>query len=121
MKKLILSLFLTLFLLSGCKTKEMIRYVPINSIVYKIDSVEILKTDSFREYVKGDTLYRDRWKTLYKFHERLQHDTIMVPYEVRVDVPVEKIIIKTQKDAVWWIGLIVSIGGLLFLLYKIIK
>jgi hypothetical protein len=119
--KTILSLFLTFFLLIGCKTKEVIRYVPVKSVVYKIDSVEILKTDSFREYVKGDTLYRDRWKTLYKVHERLQHDTINVPYEVRVDVPVDRPVIQYKHDAIWWIGLIVSIGGLLFLLYKIIK
>lgn len=119
--KTILSVILAIFLLGGCKTNEVVRYVPVKSVVYKIDSVEILKTDSFREYVKGDTLYRDRWRTLYKVHERVQHDSIDKPYEVRVPYEVEKIVIQYKHDTVWYIGITFIVGALLFGLYKIIK
>jgi hypothetical protein len=119
--KTILSLFVTLILLSGCKTKEMIRYVPINNTITRIDSFTTHKTDSFIQFQKGDTIYRDRWRTLFKQQIKIKSDSIYIPYEVRVDVPVDKVVIKYKHDTIWWIGLIVSIGGLLFLLYKIIK
>ena len=119
--KTILSVILALFLLSGCKTKEVVRYVPINNTVIKIDSFIVLKTDSFREIRKGDTIYSDRWKTLYKESIRIQHDSIDKPYEVRVPYEVEKIVIQYKHDTVWWIGLSFIVGALLFGLYKIIK
>ena len=123
--KTILSVILVLFLLIGCKTKEVIRYVdkpyPVTNTVVRIDSFTILKTDSFREYTKGDTLYRDNWKTLYKDRVRIQRDTLKIPFEVRVPFEVEKEVIKYKRDTVWWIGLSFIVGLLLFVLYKIIK
>lgn len=123
--KTILSVILALFLLSGCKTNEVIQYVdkpyPITNTVVRIDSFTTLKTDSFREYVKGDTLYRDNWKTLYKDRVRIQRDTLKIPFEVRIPFEVEKEIIKYKHDTVWYVGLLFIICTLLFLLYKIIK
>ena len=119
--KTILTVFLAIILLSGCKTKEVIKYVDVPSIKLQIDSFTTHKTDSFVQFQKGDTLFRDRWRTLYKQQIKIKVDTIYKPYEVRVDVPVDKIVIQYKHDPIWWIGLIVSIGGFLFLLYKIIK
>jgi hypothetical protein len=123
--KTILSLFLTILLLSGCKTKEVIQYVDkpyaVTNTVVRIDSIEVLKTDSFREYIKGDTIYRDSWKTMYKDRIRIQRDTLKIPFDVRVPFEVEKEVIKYKHDAVWWIGLSFIVGLLLFMLYKIMK
>jgi hypothetical protein len=125
MRKIILSVIFALFLLSGCKTKEVIQYVDkpyaVTNTVVRIDSIEVFKTDSFREYIKGDTIYRDSWKTLYKDRIRIQRDTLKIPFEVRVPFEVEKEIIKYKHDTVWWIGLSFIVGALLFGLYKIIK
>ncbi len=121
MRKTILSLFVTLLLLSGCKTKEVIRYVDVPSITMRIDSFTTHKTDSFVQFQKGDTLFRDRWQTLFKQQIKIKVDTIYKPYEVRVEVPTEKEVIKYKHDTIWWIGLIGTICGILFLLYKIIK
>jgi hypothetical protein len=123
--KLILIAFTALFLLSGCKVKEVIRYVPTPpTIVTKIDSITVLRTDSFREYVKGDTLYQLRWKTLYSEKIKIQKDTLSIPFEVRVEVPVEKIVIKYKHDLLWWIGLLcfgIVIGIIGFKIYKVFK
>lgn len=105
--KLILIAFTALLLFSGCKVKEVIRYVPTPpTIVTKIDSITVLRTDSFREYLKNDTVYQLRWKTIYSEKIKIQKDTVSIPFEVRVEVPVEKIVIKYKHDLLWWIGLV---------------
>ena len=119
--KTILTVFLAIILLSGCKTKEVIRYVDVPTIKLQIDSFTTYKTDSFVQFQKGDTLFRDRWRTMYKERIKIKSDSIYIPYEVRVDVPVDKIVIQYKHDTIWWIGLIVSVGLFLFTLYKIIK
>lgn len=119
--KTILIVILALFLLGGCKTKEVIRYVDIPSVSVRIDSFTIQRTDSFREFTKGDTIYSYRWKTLFKDRVKIKMDTINIPFEVRVPFEVEKEVIKYKHDTVWYVGLLFIIGTLLFLLYKIIK
>ena len=105
--KLILIAFTALLFLNGCKVKEVIRYVPTPpTIVTKIDSITVLRTDSFREYLKNDTVYQLRWKTIYSEKIKIQKDTVSIPFEVRVEVPVEKIVIKYKHDLLWWIGLV---------------
>jgi hypothetical protein len=119
--KTILSIFLTLILLSGCKTKEVIKYIPINNTVTKIDSFTVLRTDSFVQTSKGDTIYRDRWRTLFTDRIKLRVDTLKVPYEVRTPFEVEKKVIEYKHDFIWYVGLLVIISTFIFLLYKIIK
>ena len=119
--KTILSLFLALLLLSGCKTKEVIRYVPITNTVTKIDSFTILKTDSFREFTKGDTIYKERWRTLYKSRVQIKHDTLTKVIEVAKPYSVEKEVIKYKRDWIWYMGLFFVLGAGLFCIYAIFK
>lgn len=124
MKKLILTCFLAIIFFSGCKSKELIRYVEIPQIINRIDSVTIMRTDSTIIYTKSDTVYFEKWKTLFKEKIKIQKDTVSIPYEVRVEVPIEKIVIKYKRDLLWWIGLIcfgLVFGYIAFKVYKKVK
>ena len=122
--KLILTCFLAIIIFSGCKTKELIRYVEIPQIINRIDSVTIVRTDSTIIYTKSDTVYFEKWKTLFKEKIKIQKDTLSIPYEVRVEVPIEKIVIKYKRDLLWWIGLVcfgLVFGYFAFRVYKKVK
>jgi len=104
MKKLILSLFLAIIFFSGCKTKEVIRYVEIPKETIRIDSVTIERTDSFIQFSKKDTIYEQRFKTIYKDRIIIERDSIAVPFEVKVEVPVEVIKEVNKFGFLDWIG-----------------
>ena len=81
----------------------MIRYVEIPKETIRIDSVTIERTDSFIQFAKNDTIYQQRFKTIYKDRIRIERDSIAVPFEVKVEVPVE--VIKVNKFGLLdWIG-----------------
>jgi len=81
--------FMAILLLSGCKAKESIRYVEIPKITTKIDSILIQRTDSFIQFVKNDTIYQSRWKTVFRDRVKIEKDTVSIPVKVLVDVPIE--------------------------------
>ena len=130
LKRVILILALCLMLV-GCKTT----YVPIEKEVVKYDSIYIhsIKVDSIKEvdsvfvntYVKGDTIYQDKYKYVYRYQDKLRVDTMLVE---RVDsVYIEKPIM-IEKQLSWWqktkqdvggIAIGVAIALLLYLAYKI--
>lgn len=71
MKRLILSVFLGLLVLSGCKTKETIKYIDRVNEITKIDSVYLFLQDTMYLQTKGDTIFVNRIKVRidykYKF------------------------------------------------------
>ena len=89
-------------LLAGCKTT---RYVPVPSV--SVDSVYVdrwlrdsvyLKDSVFvNQWTQGDTVYRDKVVTKYKYKDRWRYDTVAIVRvdSVRVPYPVE-------KDLGWW-------------------
>lgn len=130
LKRVILILALCLMLV-GCKTT----YVPIEKEVVKYDSIYIqsIKVDSIKEvdsvfvntYIKGDTIFQDKYKYVYRYKDKLRIDTMLVE---RVDsVYIEKPIM-IEKQLSWWQKIKQDIGGiaigvaialLLYLAYKI--
>lgn len=132
LKRLTLILALCLMLV-GCKTT----YVPIEKEVVKYDSIYItkVKVDSIKEvdsvfvntYIKGDTIFQDKYKYVYHYKDKLRIDTIFVE---RVDsVYIEKPIM-IEKQLSWWQKFKQDVGGmaigivlilLLFFAYKIFK
>lgn len=130
LKRVILSLALCIMVV-GCKTT----YVPIEKEVVKYDSIYItkVKVDSIKEvdsvfvntYIKGDTIFQDKYKYVYRYKDKLRIDTMLVE---RVDsVYVEKPIM-IEKQLSWWQKIKQDIGGiaigvaialLLYLAYKI--
>lgn len=132
LKRVILSLALCIMVV-GCKTT----YVPIEKEVVKYDSIYItkVKVDSIKEvdsvfvntYIKGDTIFQDKYKYVYRYKDKLRIDTMLVE---RVDsVYVEKPIM-IEKQLSWWqktkqdvggIAIGVAIALLIYLAYKIYR
>ena len=112
----ILIAFAALLLLSGCKTtKEVIKYVEVPKISIQIDSVYTHSTDSFIEKQKGDTLYKLRWKTLYKDRVSIKTDTITKVLTQRIETIKE---VKV-RDKIWYLGLVGLVAIVLLLLWKL--
>ena len=118
--RIILSLALCIMLV-GCKTTTKIVEVPIEKVVTKTDSIYItkVKVDSVIEkdsiyintYVKGDTIYRDNYRFISRWRDRVKLDTI---YKTRTDtIKVEKAItIEVEKPLSWWQKVKQDVGGI---------
>lgn len=113
-------------MLVGCKTIE---YVPIEKVVekevVKYDSIYItkLKVDSIKEvdsvyvntYIKGDTIYQDKHKYVYRYKDKIRVDTLWVFGIDSVVVDSTKTITITkevEKPLTWWQKLKQDIGGI---------
>lgn len=120
-------------MLVGCKTT----YVPIEKEVVKYDSIYItkVKVDSIKEidsvfvntYIKGDTIYQDKYKYVYRYKDKLRIDTMLVE---RVDSFYIEEPIMIEKQLSWWQKFKQDIGGMaigivliwfLYYAYKIFK
>jgi len=123
MKKLILSLTIALFLLNGCKPTEriVIQTVEVPRIEIRIDSVLVQRTDSFVRYTKGDTIFFEKYKTLYRDRIKIQKDTVSKIIEVPVEVEKIKVVEKLRTDWIWWIGIVSLIGIAIFAFIKLRK
>ena len=93
MKKLLVIIFsLVLFcILVGCKTTEKLQNINTETRIeyrdkYHRDSIYI--RDSVIIYVKGDTVYKDRWHTEWK--EKESGDTIILKDTVYIEKEVYK-------------------------------
>lgn len=106
-------LALVTLLLAGCKTTE---YVPIE--VLKTDSIYITKVrvdsivnrDSIviNTYTKGDTVFVDREKFVYRYKDKLRTDTMIVE---KVDSICYTKTVEVEKKLSWWESLKQEIGG----------
>lgn len=132
LKRVILILALCIMVV-GCKTT----YVPIEKEVVKYDSIYVhsIKVDSIKEvdsvfvntYIKGDTIYQDKYKYVYRYKDKLRIDTMLVE---RVDSVYIKKPIMIEKQLSWWqkvkqdvggIAIGVAIALLLYLAYMIYR
>ena len=110
MKKLILSLFLAIILSSCVKTIETVREVPVivKEYIQKVDTFTQHITDSVYIRQKGDTVFSEKFRTVYRDKVKIQIQRDSVPYVVEVtktDVRVEKEEIPVKvRDWVWWVG-----------------
>ena len=110
-------------MLAGC-TKTL--YVPVESVwteyVDKLqrDSIYVYEKDSM--YIKGDTVFRDRWQ--YKYKDKIIRDSVFIQDTIRVPYPVE-VITKVNElhwwqESLMWAG-VVAIIILLVMLWSQIK
>ena len=110
MKKLILTLFLAIILSSCVKTIETIKEVPVEVTKYvqRSDTLIVNTTDSVYIRQKGDTVFSEKFRTVYRDRVRVERDS--VPYIVEItktDVRVEKEEVPIKvRDWIWWIGAI---------------
>ena len=112
-------IYITMFLMSGiwfasCRS---VQYVPIESIrtEYKTrDSIRfdsIYQRDSVLLFVKGDTVYKEKYKYLYKYQYVNSTDTVLKTDSIQVPFPVEKRLTRWQSIKLelggWSLGIII--------------
>ena len=128
--KTIVFVILSILFLFGCRTQKDIQYVPVQTtkIEYQDrlqrDSIHVL--DSVFIHQKGDTVWLERYKTVYK--EYLKHDsvsktdTIRVPCPVTVEKPVNYIT-GWQHFQIWLGRILLAIAALIavWLILKVKK
>ena len=128
-KMLTLVLF-TILLLTGCSTTRTIE-VPVEKVrtEYKTDTVlqykNLVVKDSvfINQYVKGDTVYRDRYKYKYinntdtLYRDRYIHVTDSIDRPVYIDKEVKVSYVPWYAKILSWIGGIT----LLVLCFKLIR
>lgn len=128
-------IYLTMFLMSGiwvtsCRS---IQYVPVESVKTEIqykdklqrDSIHIL--DSVFMLVNGDTVFRDRYRVIYK--DKLVRDTAYIYKIDSVQVPllVEKKLTRLQSIKLelggWAFGVIIVMAFIIvgWLVYRLRK
>ena len=127
MKKLILSLFLALILSSCVKTIEVVREVPVTvkEYIQRVDTFTQHTTDSVYIHQKGDTVFSEKFRTVYRDKVKIQIQRDSVPYVVEVtktDVRVEKEEVPVKvRDWIWWAGAIALIYGFIRLVLFVRK
>lgn len=122
MKKLIRFVFFVscFVLVPGCKPKEII----IHDIEYRyktqIDSVNVYKHDSIRITQRGDTVYYQTFKTLYR--DRIKLKTDSVDKYIRQQTTTTKYIekpLKPWQKALINTGILSILLGIIFIIYKL--
>ena len=115
MKKLVLSLFLALVLSSCVKTIETVREVPVTvrEYIQRVDTFTQHVTDSVYIHQKGDTVFSEKFRTVYRDKVKIQIKRDSVPYIVEItktDVRVEKEEVQVKvRDWIWWVGAVAII------------
>lgn len=119
MKKLLVIIFsLVLFcILVGCKTTEKLQNINTETRIeyrdkYHRDSIYI--RDSVIIYVKGDTVYKDRWHTEWK--EKESGDTIILTDTVYIEKEVFRD--KSEPPNNWKETILIIIIGILIFKFK---
>ena len=112
--KYLVYILLTLMLLASCQS---IKYVPVETIrtEYKTrDSIRfdsIYQRDSIFLFMKGDTLYKEKYKYLYKYQYINRVDTVMKVDSIQVPYSVEKQLSRWQSIKMelggWAFGVII--------------
>lgn len=85
------------------------------------DSVYFSIQDTFRIYIKGDTIFNDvvRWRIDYK--EIFRSDTVISYDSIYLDKVVTVREMSKFQSAFFWIGLVLTILLIVWLIYKITK
>lgn len=107
----IVSLMAVIICCIVCSSCRSVKYVPVESVRTEIEYRDRMQRDSIHVhdsifmYAKGDTIFRDRWHTMYK--DRLIRDTTYINKTdtIRVPYPVEKRLSR-------WQSMKLELGGL---------
>ena len=120
-------------LLVGCKQVE---YIPVESVVkdtiyresVKVDSV--IQTDSvfLHIHTKGDTVYSEKVKVLYRDRYKYERDTIYLHRTdtIKVPIPIEHEATMWEKiedsvDVLMRIVGVIIVGGFILLFIQLLK
>jgi len=101
-----LGVVLIITLLAGCKTKYVTvpewHYRDSVRTQYVRDSVTLRDSVFVSQYVKGDTVYRDKVRTTCLYKDRLRVDTVAVVKRDSVPCVVEKKVTEWKWRTRWY-------------------
>ena len=118
---------LTIFLMSGiCFTScRNIKYVPVETVKTEYKTRDSIRYDSIYEhdsiflFVKGDTVYKEKYRYKYRYLTINKTDTVMLTDSVQIPYPVEKQLTRWQQMKIelggWAVGVIIILSILLML------
>ena len=118
---------LTIFLMSGiCFTScRNIKYVPVETVKTEYKTRDSIRFDSMYEhdsiflFVKGDTVYKEKYRYKYRYLTINKTDTVMLTDSVQIPYPVEKQLTRWQQMKIelggWAVGVIIILSIVLML------
>ena len=118
---------LTIFLMSGiCFTScRNIKYVPVETVKTEDKTRDSIRFDSIYEhdsiflFVKGDTVYKEKYRYKYRYLTINKTDTVMLTDSVQIPYPVEKQLTRWQQMKIelggWAVGVIIILSIVLML------
>ncbi|WP_394901525.1 hypothetical protein [Bacteroides xylanisolvens] len=123
MKNLLYIILLTLAIsLTSCRS---IKYVPVETVKTEYKTRDSIRFDSIYEhdsiflFVKGDTVYKEKYRYKYRYLTINKTDTVMLTDSVQIPYPVEKQLTRWQQMKIelggWAVGVIVILSIVLML------
>ena len=118
---------LTIFLMSGiCFTScRNIKYVPVETVKTEYKTRDSIRFDSIYEhdsiflFVKGDTVYKEKYRYKYRYLTINKTDTVMLTDSVQIPYPVEKQLTRWQQMKIelggWAVGVFIILSIVLML------
>lgn len=102
-----------------------IQYVPVETVKTEYKTRDIIRFDSIYEhdsiflFVKGDTVYKEKYRYKYRYLTINKTDTVMLTDSVQIPYPVEKQLTRWQQMKIelggWAVGVIVILSIVLML------
>lgn len=119
-------LYIILLMLVICLTScRNIKYVPVETVKTEYKTRDSIRFDSIYEhdsiflFVKGDTVYKEKYRYKYWYLTINKTDTVMLTDSVQIPYPVEKQLTRWQQMKIelggWAVGVIVILSIVLML------
>lgn len=127
MKNLLYIILLTLAIcFTSCRS---IKYVPVESVKTEYKTRDSIRFDSIYEhdsiflFVKGETVYKEKYRYKYRYLTINKTDTVMLTDSVQIPYPVEKQLTRWQRMKIelggWAFGM--AIISLIVLIIRFLK
>ena len=127
MRNLLYIILLTIAIcLTSCRS---IKSVPVETVKTEYKTRDSIRFDSIYEhdsiflFVKGDTVYKEKYRYKYRYLTINKTDTVMLTDSVQIPYPVEKQLTRWQQMKIelggWAVGVIVILS--IVLIVKLFK
>lgn len=112
-------LYIILLMLAICLTScRSIKYVPVETVKTEYKTRDSIRFDSIYEhdsiflFVKGDTVYKEKYRYKYRYLTINKTDTVMLTDSVQIPYPVEKQLTRWQQMKIelggWAFGIVIA-------------
>lgn len=123
MRNLLYIILLTIAIcLTSCRS---IKYVPVETVKTEYKTRDSIRFDSIYEHdsifllVKGDTVYKEKYRYKYRYLTINKTDTVMMTDSVQIPYPVEKQLTRWQQMKIelggWAVGVIAILSIVLII------